>query len=303
MRIFVQIASYRDPQLIPTINDLVRKAARPQAIRFGICRQYDRRDGFDDLAPLRMDSRFRVIDVPSRHSCGACWARSMAQGFFSGEEFTLQIDSHMRFVPRWDETLIRMLRQLIDECGIPKPVLTTYPPHFDPGKFLDVSRPDPPSGIVLSRFMPEGPLVTMPDLLPGWRQLRYPVRARFFAGGFAFTLGRLCWEVPYDPQLYFIGEEITMAVRAFTHGYDLFHPHKTVLWHYYTRAGHNRHWDDHPDWYIRNAASVERMRQLLGMSRQAPRMSFGRYGLGKARTLRQYELYAGISFSRRAALG
>ena len=43
--------------------------------------------------------------------------------------------------------------------------------------------------------------------------------------------------VPYDPTLYFLGEEITLAVRAYTHGYDLFHPSETIVWHEYTRNG------------------------------------------------------------------
>ena len=52
-------------------------------------------------------------------------------------------------------------------------------------------------------------------------------------------------EVPYDPELYFHGEEITLAIRAFTHGYTLFHPPEHVLWHEYTRYYRQKHWDDH----------------------------------------------------------
>jgi hypothetical protein len=302
MRIFVQLASYRDPELVPTIHNMLREAKDPNRLRFGICRQYDVNDGFDDLGHLKRDWRFRIFEVPYRHSRGACWGRSLAQRLFFGEEYTLQIDSHMRFAPHWDETLIVMLRQLMTECGVAKPILTTYPPGFEPRKYLDVSRPAPPLRIVFDHFSSEGGIVTYPDVLPGWQELKYPVRARFYAGGFAFTLGRFCTEVPYDPNLYFFGEEITMAVRAFTHGYDLFHPHKTVLWHYYTRAKQMRHWDNHSDWHIRNEASLDRMRRLLGMSPQSSKTMFGKYGLGKLRTLRQYELYAGIAFAKRTAL-
>jgi len=41
---------------------------------------------------------------------------------------------------------------------------------------------------------------------------------------------------PYDPGLYFHGEELSLAVRDFTHGYDLFHPTRDILWHSYSRA-------------------------------------------------------------------
>ena len=49
MKIFVQIASYRDPQLIPTIKDMLDKAKKPKNIRLGIARQFHPEDGFDDF--------------------------------------------------------------------------------------------------------------------------------------------------------------------------------------------------------------------------------------------------------------
>ncbi len=46
MKIFIQIASYRDPQLIPTIKDCIDKSKKPENLRFGICRQFHPEDGF-----------------------------------------------------------------------------------------------------------------------------------------------------------------------------------------------------------------------------------------------------------------
>ena len=40
-KIFVQIASYRDPQLVPTIEDMLAKASHPENLTFGLCWQYD----------------------------------------------------------------------------------------------------------------------------------------------------------------------------------------------------------------------------------------------------------------------
>jgi hypothetical protein len=156
--------------------------------------------------------------------------------------------------------------------------------------------------MVFDRFAPDGVPLVKADWCPAWQKLRYPVRGRFFSAGFAFTLGRFCTDVPYDPALYFLGEEITMAVRAFTHGYDLFHPHRTVCWHYYGRPNRRKHWDDHTAWYVQNDASMRRVRQLLGMAPRNAKEAFGKYGLGQMRSLRDYERYAGISFSRRTAL-
>ena len=35
-RIFVQIASYRDPELVPTIKSMLENAKKPKNLRFGI---------------------------------------------------------------------------------------------------------------------------------------------------------------------------------------------------------------------------------------------------------------------------
>jgi hypothetical protein len=59
--IFVQIAAYRDPELLPTLRDCLAQAEAPARLRFGICWQ---RDADDSLAEFAQDPRFRVIEVP-----------------------------------------------------------------------------------------------------------------------------------------------------------------------------------------------------------------------------------------------
>jgi len=113
-------------------------------------------------------------------------------------------------------------------------------------------------------------------------------------------LGQFCKEVPHDPLMYFYGEEISISVRAYTHGYDLFAPHKPVVWHEYTREGRPKHWDDHNLWFERDNASKARVRQLLGVNGEVcspcNKDTFKEYGLGEVRTLEEYELYSGIKF-------
>jgi len=300
MLIFVQIASYRDPQLIPTVKDMLQKAKRPDQLRFGICRQFHPKDGFDDIKPSQGDPRFRMVHVPWAKSQGACWARNISQRLYGGEEFTLQIDSHMRFAWQWDETLIEMTRRL-QAGGIRKPLLTGYASAFDPRTPPHGDEVTPPLQMRFSRFSPGGAMLFGAEVIPGWQRLSCPVFGRFFSGHFCFTMGSICHEVPYDPDLYFHGEEITMAVRAYTHGYDLFHPHKMPLWHYYQREKRAGHWDDHDDWTTRDEASLKRTRQLLGVDNEAPNQHFGKFGLGAVRSLRDYERYAGIVFAKRIA--
>ena len=59
-KIFVQIASYRDPQLLPTIKDMIDKAKKPKNLVFGICWQHSKEDSWDELDEFKDDKRFRI---------------------------------------------------------------------------------------------------------------------------------------------------------------------------------------------------------------------------------------------------
>ena len=131
MKIFVQIASYRDPELVKTIKDMIQNAKRPKNLVIGICRQYHPEDGFDSLDEFNSDKRIKSIDVLYSESKGVCWARNQVQQLYNGEEYTLQIDSHMRFEKDWDDTLIKMIKQL-QKKGFKKPLLTGYVSSFNP---------------------------------------------------------------------------------------------------------------------------------------------------------------------------
>ena len=96
--IFVSIAAYRDPQLLPTVRDCIRKAGNPAQFRFGICWQ---RDTEDPSLPFGDDPRFRVFEVNWRESKGACWARAEIMKLWQGEDWFLQVDSHCRFAEAW----------------------------------------------------------------------------------------------------------------------------------------------------------------------------------------------------------
>ena len=106
--IFVQIAAYRDPDLPATLHNLIERAARPERLHFGICLQLAADDpphwgtsAFPDhphLTSIRFDAT---------ESRGACWARRQAQDVYGGEDFLLQIDSHMRAVEHWDDLLLK----------------------------------------------------------------------------------------------------------------------------------------------------------------------------------------------------
>jgi len=297
MKIFIQIASYRDPELIKTIKSAIENAKKPKNLIFAIARQFNPDDKFDDLSEYDNDKRFRILNIPYLESKGACWARHLVQQLYEGEEYTLQIDSHMRFAQNWDEEMIKMIKQL-QKKGYKKPLLTGYVSSFDPDNEPQ-GRVQEPWRMAFDRFIPEGAVFFLPETIPGWQNLTEPVTARFYSAHYCFTLGQFSKEVQHDPDYYFHGEEISIAARAYTWGYDLFHPHKTLIWHEYTRKGRTKQWDDDKKWVERNNYCHKKNRALFGMDNEEP-MDHGIFGFGPERTLRDYEKYSGLLFSKRA---
>jgi glycosyltransferase involved in cell wall biosynthesis len=297
MKIFIQIASYRDPELEKTIKSAIENAKKPNNLVFGIARQFHPEDGFDNLDEYRKDKRFRILDIPYLESKGACWARNQIQQLYKDEKYTLQIDSHMRFAPNWDEEMINMVKHL-QKKGYKKPLLTGYVSSFDPDND-PAGRAMEPWRMVFDRFIPEGAVFFLPETIPGWQNLTEPVTSRFYSAHYCFTLGEFSIEVQHDPEYYFHGEEISIAARAYTWGYDLFHPHKVLIWHEYTRKGRTKQWDDDKQWVDRNNRCHKKNRALFGMDNEPP-MDHGKYGFGPHRTLKEYEKYSGLLFSKRA---
>jgi hypothetical protein len=283
MKIFVQIASYRDPE----------------NLTFGICWQRDENESMEEFAN---DPRFKILDYHWSKSKGLCWARSEIQKLWNGEEYTLQLDSHHRFLQDWDVELIEMMKL----TGSEKPIITSYAGMYRPSnnQLLNVE----PYKMVASNFTPGGTILFRPNGIPNWQDLDKPIPARFVSGHFFFTIGKHCEEYKYDPNIYFAGDEISLSIRSFTLGYDLFHPHKTIIWHEYTREGRTKHWTDfntdnlvsgvvEKPWWEMDNDSKRRLRHML--QEEDNNIDLGIYGLGEVRTHHDYELYAGISFKER----
>jgi hypothetical protein len=295
-RIFIPVAAYRDRDCVNTIEDLFAKASWPERIFVGVCWQTAAADR-DDGDPLgRRGAQCRLLTFDAVESKGVGWARHHAQSLWRGEEYVLQIDSHMRFAAGWDDALITMLGR----CPSDRPIVSTYPAAFTPPDRIE-------SHVVavihLSGFDSDG--------LPRQESVGYaphrlsagPRPTAFVSGGFLFGDSRWIAEVPNDPFIYFQGEEIALAARLFTHGWDVFVPTEVLAYHDYNQeTGRPRHWQDCATWATLNQRSLRRVRHLLGIesSHDAEVLrDLGRYGLGRQRSLADYERFAGVNFRSR----
>lgn len=328
--IFISIASYRDPELIPTIDSLITNASKSKNLHIVVGWQHADdemidiflNNGFEPtsnkgslydypvLTTKKLGAQVTIIDMDHMQTYGACWARHTIQQMYSGEKYALYLDSHHRFVNNWDTLCIDMLESLRTD-GHNKPLLTAYLPSYDPKNDPD-SRIQHPWELHFDRFIPEGCIFYLPSQIQKYETLSKPVPSRFFSGHFVFVDGTHVEEVPYDGSLFFHGEEHSMAVRSYCAGYDMFSPHKVVAWHEYTREGRVKMWDDHTSankklnkikkhWGELNSDSHKRYRILFGMDgEESSQIDFGRYGFNGPRSVDDYEAYAGIDHVKRS---
>ena len=320
--IFVQIPSYRDTQLMPTLVNMIKNASDPSRLHAVVCWQHAADENIQDFIAAGFNfystsiSNDRKIHLLSFNGCeitlidvdylktGGCgWARNVIQDYLRQENYSLQLDSHHRFIENWDTQLITMLENLRFISA--KPILTGYPAAYDPS---DESTRVSGGALQMDfdRFSAPGVIHFKSSWVGNWRSRTMPIRARFISGGFIFGDASFVTDVPNDSNHFFSSEEISMTVRSYVAGYDLYHPHRILLWHYYTRPNEKKVWNDHnferkasgeisQDAEEKSSRAYQRTRALLGMTSDW-NGDFGRFGLRSERSLEDYELFAGISF-------
>jgi len=299
--IFVSIASYRDKELIKTVNSCLSKAKYPENIKIGICWQYDEEEDLNALDNIPQVQSHKVYwkDVEG----SVCWARSIIQQkFFNNEEWYFQIDSHTLFAQDWDEILINMYKSLSTD----KAVISVGPPYYYDLTAEGAIPPEPwdenielIDGIQCETIVKKQKLDSlgggffMYGFLPA-DDISKPIPARHISAALLFTTGQWVNEVPYDPNLYFHGEEGSLALRSFTNGYDIYNPNKFVIWHLkYKFQDRKRHWNTFDQEIVNKmqVANSQRYQKIIKGELD------GIYGLGNKRTLIDWEVYSGVNYA------
>lgn len=300
-RLFISIASYRDPMLFFTLSDALAKAARPELLSLGVVDQHHE-DQRAMVAALPFARQVRYLHLHPQDTLGVSWARSIAFSLYDGEDFLLQVDSHTLFEPGWDEQLRSLHTSLRARSA--KPIVSTYPYRFDMVDGVPQTTPNEGRTALVLRPHPEK------QLAPDDAVLRFMARHLFasepvlgchVSAGFLFAAGAFVEEVPYDPYLYFHGEEQSLAVRAFTRGWDIFHPLTTPVYHLYKSEGRpyeTHHWHGETDAQRAFASSylIERARLRLNRLLMGDGLP-GAYGLGSVRTMAQFRALSGIDYA------
>jgi hypothetical protein len=151
-----------------------------------------------------------------------------------------------------------------------------------------------------------------------------PMSSLFWAACCSFTYGSVIKEVPYDGMcdFVFLGEELCMAARLWTHGWDLFSPTYMTLYHKWSREYRSTFWEllKSNERKTQEIQGYKRLKHILNLSESpsSPSSSSNsspvsltdihKYGLGTTRSLEDYQTFIGINFqskkvSERAKLG
>jgi hypothetical protein len=294
MSIFISIASYRDTELIKTIKSLYDNADKPEELYFGIVSQ-DLKNKHPDLSWL--GDQAKIYKMHARDAKGAGYARKIAMEMYEGEDYFFQTDSHMRFAKGWDTKLKDMLLEsqqisnnnkvILSQFPAPYIVFTDGKDHYlkgDPDFWDDVSW----TSVVN----------TWTGVWAGNREViedrSTPMKSHTVLGALLFTIGDFVKEIPYDERISFMGEELCIAIRAYTRGWEIYAPNEMICWHFYKREDRPKIWKDNTG--TRSWTDIEMNSQrvqrdvLLGVET-------GVFGIGDYKKYLDYQKMIGIDFA------
>ena len=188
------------------------------------------------------NNQIRVLYVDEGEALGPAMARYLASKLWGGETYFMQVDSHLEFAENWDKDYINEVKAT---KNYPKSILSSYPPGFShkigttPGTKL--------CACTFSRSEVEHSILRINTGASYHGNEDHPSQIAFIAAGFFFARAEFLKDIPFDPYLpwCFMGEEITLSMRAWTAGWNIYAPRLNLIAHQYRpgRMGLPKYWE------------------------------------------------------------
>jgi hypothetical protein len=292
MSIFVSIVSYRDTELVHTVDSLFSNADNPDDLSVVVVEQ-ELKNKHKDFSRYPNIIHVKKLSVESK---GAGWARKIAMEHYDGEDYFFQTDSHMRFVKGWDTKFLSMMKVAQQDAGTDKVILSQFPAPYTIFTNGEICYPigdedfwDEPSWTAVVN--------TWSGFWAGKRQKMVdrskPHKSHTILAGLLFTLGEFVEEIPYDDRITFMGEELCIAIRAYTRGWEIYAPNEMVAWHFYKREERPKVWNEHRQ--ARNWGELEFKSQKVQQDILLA-VEEGVFGIGDYQRYLEYQNMIGINF-------
>jgi len=240
-KICVEIPAYNDPELMYTVRSCIVAATNPERLVFAVCYQSDDLETLEELKKTckEKNCEVKIKYFASEDAPGLCAARYECNKLITDETYVLHIDSHMRFSMFWDIGLIQQWRDCNDEKAIISAycrdyqgtlaaqslVMDEYLPNNTNGKFINATHFADMT--IKLRFVANTPFE---------QHTSKPRRGAFISGHFLFAKADVDKKVPSDPNMYFVADEISMAVRYYTNGFNIYQPAYRMIQHLFGRV-------------------------------------------------------------------
>lgn len=250
-RIFVNIASLLDSELIPTIHSALHKSINPSNLHFSIVHQHTTNIESDISNIINhYGATFNYIFLNLEQVGGVGYARAMANETLTDEfKYYLQIDSHTRFRESWDVDLINSynLDKKENNVDFIYSVFPKYYGYVDDQHWTGDSHLHHPNKIedgeiVLCDYSPthsgtihvinvnENKAALYDFREKPWKEdFNYRI-TQYFTANFVFGESRYFIDIKYDPSYAYTGEEVSMSARFFAKGIKIVVPRLTPVW-------------------------------------------------------------------------
>lgn len=229
--IFVSIASYKDPEVFPTVIDLFEKAKNPDKVFVGVMLQ-DEVNVINNFNNIYSDYNVRLLYVSPKQAQGCGWARNeIMKHLYNKEDYFLLVDSHTRFAVNWDEHYIEMLKDTPSKC-----VLSAFPRHYE----LNESYEEYSLRDLCSIYIPNDIPFVGDFYGPHQQKLATKKNEKLMniSGGNMFGPGSIVDAITVDLYNYYGDcEQELYSLLLYQCGYDIYAPSKNLIWHKYFVIG------------------------------------------------------------------
>jgi hypothetical protein len=219
-KIFFQIAAWRDPFVMQTIQHAIKNAYSPKDLVFGVVFQGYEEDNWMIEGIHDLGAEVRLIKIDANDApLSLCKIRGpIGCSVMQDESFYIQVDSHTKMNYHWDISLMAELELASLLFG--KSIITAQSSNFHKwdDDFIEnnqISIPDAETFAMIG-----APVVGKLEVKTDTVQ----VKEKFFNANCVFAYSDFVREVPQPSEILFQYEQPMMALRTFTGGYWMVSP-------------------------------------------------------------------------------